>query len=351
MKPLPLRGRGASHNPTNRFEPLHVEREDWLDPGDPAPETELYRDRSRSAITRNRSPDVGFETSLNPYRGCSHGCAYCYARPYHEYLGLSAGLDFETKIFVKEDAPELLRAELSSPRWDPETLVLSGVTDPYQPVERRLGITRRCLQVLVEARNPVAVITKGHTVTRDVDLLAELARHGAAAVTLSITTLDPELARRMEPRAAAPYRRLDAIARLADAGVPVGVNVAPVVPGLTEHEMPGILEAAAEAGATRAGWIMLRLPHGVADIFDRWLEEHFPDRRRKVLNRVREVRDGRLNDPRFGSRMRGEGEHARQIAELFRMTCRRLGLNRRARALSTDAFRRPEPGDQLGLFG
>ena len=350
MRPLPIHGRGAASNPGNRFERLEVvRRQDWIDPDDPRPETELLRDRSRSLITRNASPDVGFETSLNPYRGCEHECIYCYARPYHEYLGFSAGLEFETRILVKEEAPALLRAELSSPHWKPQVLVMSGVTDPYQPVERRLKITRRCLEVLAEFRNPVAVITKSHLVTRDIDLFGSLARHGAAAVTLSITTLDPRLQRIMEPRACSPARRLDAIAKLAQAGVPAGVNVAPVIPGLTDPELPGILEAAAEAGARSAGYIMLRLPHGVSELFETWLEQHFPDRKAKVLNRIRQVRGGRLNDPRFVSRMRGEGPFARQVADLFRLTCRRLGL-RRLPALSTAAFRRPTADGQLALF-
>ncbi len=274
----------------------------------------------------------------------------CYARPTHEYMGLSAGLDFETKILVKENAPTLLRKELSSPRWKPQTIAMSGVTDPYQPAERRLRITRGCLEVLAAFRNPVAVITKNHLVTRDIDLLADLASHRAAAVSLSITTLDRKLQRIMEPRTAVPERRLDAIRKLAEAGIPVGVNVAPVIPGLTDHEMPGILEAAARAGATRAGWIMLRLPHGVKDLFEIWLEQHFPDRKDKVLNRLRELRGGRLYDSTFGDRMRGHGPFAKQVARMFEIGCRRHGLNREHRALSTAAFRRPSPGGQMGLF-
>lgn len=350
MDALPLRGRGAMDNPANRFETLAVERDGWRDPDDPAPQTCLLRDTTRTLITRNSSPDVGFDASFNPYRGCEHGCIYCYARPYHEYLGLSAGLDFETKIFVKEDAPELLRAELSSPRWRPQVLGISGVTDPYQPAERRLKITRRCLEVLAEFRNPAALITKSHLVTRDIDYLAELARYDAAVVTLSITTLEREFQRLLEPRAATPERRLDAIARLAEAGIPVTVNVAPVIPGLTEHEMPRIMEAAAEAGATGAGFIVLRLPHGVKDLFERWLEQHFPDRKDKVLNRLRSMRGGRLNDPRFGRRMRGSGPFAEQIGSLFHLTARRLGFPKRRLELSTAAFVRPADGVQLELL-
>lgn len=275
----------------------------------------------------------------------------CYARPTHEYFGLSAGLDFETKIFAKEEAPEWLRRELASPRWEPQVLVMSGVTDPYQPAERRLRITRRCLEVLAEFRNPVAVITKSYLVTRDLDVLSELARYGAASVTLSVTSLDPDLGRRLEPRAAAPALRLKAVARLAEAGIPVGVNVAPVIPGLTDHEIPRILEAAAEAGALTAGYIMLRLPYAVKELFEGWLDAHFPERKSKVLGRIRQVRGGRLNDPRFGSRMKGEGPYARHVARLFQVARRRAGLDRPRVHLSTAAFRRPaRPGGQLPLF-
>lgn len=273
----------------------------------------------------------------------------CYARPTHEYLGFSAGLDFETRILVKEDAPDLLRRELTAPSWEPKYLALSGVTDPYQPVERRLRITRRCLEVLAELRHPVGVITKNRLVTRDLDLLAELARHRAAAVSLSVTTLDAELAARMEPRASHPRDRLKAIAEVAAAGVPVSVMVAPIIPGLNDHEIPAILEAAAAAGATGAGWVFLRLPGAVAGLFERWLDEHYPERKEKVLNRLRSLRGGRLNDPRFGSRMRGEGTWAEQIAALFAGARRRYGLDGPRPELSAAAFRRP--GEQLGLFG
>ncbi|MGH7550978.1 MAG: PA0069 family radical SAM protein [Gemmatimonadota bacterium] len=266
----------------------------------------------------------------------------CYARPTHEFFGLSAGLDFETKIFVKEDAPELLRQHLSSPKWEPKALAMSGVTDPYQPVERRLGITRRCLEVLEEFRNPVVIITKNHLVTRDIDLLQRLALHDAAMVNLSITTLRRSLQRVMEPRTSIPEKRLEAIRKLSGAGIPVGVLVAPVIPGLTDHEMPKILERAAEAGAVRAGWVMLRLPHAVKDVFEDWLGRHFPDRKAKVLNRLMSLRGGRLNDPRFGSRMRGEGPFAEQVRQVFEVSCRKAGLNRVSLELSTAAFRRPE---------
>ena len=350
---LPIRGRGASFNPPNRFERLEYEPDpEWIDPDDPEPwrATHYLRDSARSILVRNNSPDVPFDLGLNPYRGCSHGCAYCFARPNHEYLGLSAGLDFETRIFVKQDAPVLLRQALESRRWRPETIVMSGVTDPYQPAERRFCITRGCLEVLAEFRNPIAIITKNHLVTRDVDLLGELASHSAAVVNVSITSLDPALQRVMEPRTSIPARRLAAVEVLARAGVPVNVMVAPVVPGLTDHEVPAILSAVAAAGARSAGFIPLRLPGAVAEIFERWLEDHFPDRRDRVLNRIREIRGGRLNDPRFGERMRGSGPYWDGIRSMFETVARREGLDRPRLTLSTNAFRRPDRGAQLELF-
>jgi DNA repair photolyase len=345
---IPLRGRGAAGNPANRFEGISHELDgDEAELEAPAPATQFLPDHSRSIIAYNDSPDLGFRASLNPYRGCEHGCIYCYARPTHEYLGFSAGLDFETKILVKEDAPELLRKELSSPRWEPQVLAVSGVTDPYQPVERQRRLTRRCLEVLAEFRNPVAIITKNHLVTRDLDLLRDLARHNAAAVFLSITSLDGELRQKLEPRTSHPAGRLAAIEALTQAGVPVGVLVAPVIPALTDHELPAILQAAARAGARFAGYIMLRLPHGVSALFENWLEQHFPDRKEKVLGRIREVRGGRLNDPRFGSRMRGEGAFAELTRELFMVACRKAGIGGRGPNLSTAAFLRPGGSQQL----
>jgi DNA repair photolyase len=338
----PIRGRGTASNPANRFQHLVYEPDpDVADEEAPAPGTQFFRDGSRSLITYNDSPDVGFSASINPYRGCEHGCSYCYARPTHEYLGLSSGLDFETKIFVKEDAPELLRRELMSPKWEPQVLAVSGVTDAYQPIERRLQLTRRCLAVLTEFRNPVGVVTKNHLVTRDRDLLGELARHDAAVVFISITTLDADLAGVMEPRASRPAARLAAIEELTRAGIRVGVLVAPVIPGLTDHEMPAILEAAAQAGARSAGYVMLRLPFAVKDLFENWLARHFPQRTEKVLGQIREVRGGKLSDPRFGSRMRGEGPLAEAIRRMFQLACRKAGLNRKGWQLSTAAFRRP----------
>src|ERR687893_385664 len=344
-------GRGAAGNPKNRFEKIEVEPIlDEIGEDESRPETIYLRDHSRSIIARNDSPDIGFDTSINPYRGCSHGCIYCYSRPTHEYLGLSAGLDFESKILVKQDAPELLREELSSPCWEPKVLSMSGVTDPYQPIEKRLRITRRCLEVLAEFRNPVAVVTKNHLVTRDIDLLSELARHDAAVVAVSLTTLDDDLRRVMEPRTSRPARRLAAVEALARAGVSVGGMIAPVIPGLNDHELPSLISAAAEAGAGFAAYTPVRLPPPARPLFEDWLARRFPERKEKVLNRIRSMRGGRLNDPRFVSRMRGEGIFADQISQLFDISCRRAGLEgKRFPRLSADAFRRP--GEiQLSFF-
>jgi len=352
-KPLiQLRGRGTAHNPPNRFVQMDfVPDYDALDPEAPGPGTVFLRDATRTIIARNDSPDVGFSASVNAYRGCEHGCIYCFARPTHEYFGLSAGLDFETKIFVKEDAPELLRQALANPRWEPEVIAMSGVTDCYQPVERKLRLTRRCLEVLAEFRNPVAIVTKNHLVTRDVDLLGEMAAWNGAAVNVSITSLDEKLQRVMEPRTSTPARRLAAVETLAKAGVPVRVLAAPIIPGLTDHELPRIIRAAADAGARGAAYIPLRLPWAVKELFDAWLATHFPDRREKVLHRIREIRGGKLNDPGFGSRMRGEGEYADQLRALYHAAVRKAGLDGEHPALSTAHFRRPhDRRGQMALF-
>ncbi len=361
-----IRGRGASWSPANRFEKLHVDLS-YADLADDDPErkppsvaaadgvqrqpprqqTQYFRDDTKSIISRNNSPDVGFETSLNPYRGCEHGCIYCYARPTHEYLGFSAGLDFESKIMVKMNASELLRAELESPRWQPQTLVMSGVTDPYQPIERKLRVTRGCLEVLAKFRNPVAIITKNRLVMRDIDLLRELAGYDAVAVNISVTSLDPNLQRVLEPRTTSPPARLDAIRQLRAAKIPIGVMVAPIIPGLTDHEVPKILEACAEAGAQFAGYTIIRLPWAVAPLFEHWLEEHFPDRKQKVLGRIRHLRGDRLNNSQWHTRMRGEGIFAEQISSLFQVSCRRFGIRGRPK-LSAAAFLRTR--EQLGLF-
>jgi len=353
---LSYRGRGAAHNPANRFEPIEVLPDgDALDAlaaedEDVAPRTIFLKDTTRVLIARNNSPDIGFDASINVYRGCEHGCIYCYARPTHEYFGLSVGLDFETKIFVKQDAPELLRAELMKKSWTPQVIVLSGVTDPYQPAERRFRLTRRLLEVLLEFRNPVGIITKNHLITRDIDVLSELAKLELVSVNISVTSLRNDVQRVMEPRTATPARRLDAIEKLASAGIPVGAMVAPIIPGLTDEEVPDILRALRDAGAQRAGYVMLRLPHAVKDIFERWLETHFPDRKDKVLNRVRSMRGGQLYDPRWGVRGRGEGIFADQIGAMFGATCRKLGLNTTRSRVRTDLFRRPAAGGQGDLF-
>jgi DNA repair photolyase len=345
----PFHGRGAGSNPPNRFEKIRLERnEDWNPEEDPSPKTQFLRDLSQSIITYNDSPDIPFNASLNVFRGCEHGCSYCYARPTHEYLGFSAGLDFETKIMVKENAPELLRRELSSPKWKPQTLAMSGVTDCYQPIERRLQLTRRCLAVLAEFRNPVSIITKNYLVTRDIDLLKELAAHHAVEVHLSINSLDSELARKLEPRAASPKMRLKAVEALVKAGVPVGVLVAPVIPALNDHEIPSVLAAAKAAGAKWAYTEILRLPLTVAPVFEEWLDRNFPHKKEKILGRIRAIRGGKLNDPRFGSRMRGEGIFADQISQMFHVARRKVGLPDDGPELSIAAFRRPE-GTQLAL--
>ncbi len=348
--PTRFRNRGAAENPPNRFERIVLEPDpDWYEPDEPAPPTQFFRDHSNTIINYNDSPDVGFEASVNPYRGCEHGCIYCYARPFHEFLGFSSGLDFESKIMVKEEAPELLRRELVSPKWKPKVIAMSGVTDCYQPVERKLKLTRRCLEVLAEFRNPVGIVTKNLLVTRDVDVLGELARYDASAVFVSVTTLDPALRKVMEPRTSPPASRLSTIETLSRAGVPAGVLVAPVIPGLTDHELPAIVAAAAKAGARFAGYVTLRLPFAVAPMFENWLSRHFPEKKEKVLNRIRALRGGKLNDSRFDSRMVGEGVFAEQIEAMFKVACRRAGLESNRLDLSIASFRRPE-GRQLRLF-
>lgn len=346
-------GRGAIENRSGRFEPLQTvpDPENFQDPDgeETSPlQTQFFKDASRTIINKNNSPDIGFKYSLNFYRGCEHGCAYCYARPTHEYLGLSAGLDFESKIFVKENAPEQLRKELMSPRWQPECIHISGVTDCYQPAERRFQLTRRCLQVLAEFKNPVSLITKNYLITRDIELLKELAKDNLVIVYLSVTTLNKDLARKMEPRTSTPAARLKAVEELSRAGIPVGVNVAPVIPGLTDHEMPNILKSAKEAGADFAGYTLVRLPHSVSTIFSEWLEQNQPDAKSKILNQIRHVRSGKLNDPRFGSRMRGSGLEAENVRKIFEVFTKRLGLNERKIVLRTDQFSRP--GEQLTFY-
>lgn len=341
-----VRGRGTGDLSKGRFERLDVA---YSQEEVQQIETQVFKDTSRSIISINDSPDIGLAAMLNPYRGCEHGCIYCYARPFHEYLGLSAGLDFETKLFAKMDAPELLREELQKKSWKPQVIGLSGVTDCYQPIERKLELTKRCLEVLVRFRNPVVIITKNYMVTRDIAILKELAEYEAIHVTLSVTTLDAELSRTMEPRASQPRLRLKAIEELASAGIPVSVNVAPVIPGLTDHEIPAILKSAAEAGARSAHYVMLRLPHSVKDLFAQWLTEHYPMRKTKVLNRIKEVRGGKLYESQFGARMSGEGVYAQHIEQIFVRTQKAYNLNTRSWRLSAKHFRR-EPDAQLFLL-
>ncbi|MDF1825313.1 MAG: PA0069 family radical SAM protein [Verrucomicrobiales bacterium] len=351
-------GRGTTQSPPNRFEKHAVISDDsaWeeirkVDPDfEPKrPRTESLEDHSQSIITSNRSPDIGFSHSLNPYRGCEHGCAYCYARPYHEYLGMNAGIDFETRIMVKSQAPRLLEESLAKLSWKPVSLACSGVTDCYQPIEKTLKITRDCLEVLADFRNPVGIITKNALVTRDIDLLSALAGYDASLVVVSITSLDTQLAGKLEPRASRPAARLDAIRQLSEAGIPAGVSLAPIIPGLNDHEIPAILQAAADHGASFASGTLLRLPYSVSDIFSSWLDEYFPERKDLVLGRIRELRGGRLNDSNFGSRMSGSGPLASQIQQMLQVSKRRFGLDSPRKSLNTDAFIRRSPG-QLELF-
>lgn len=355
-RPASAPGRGTSLQPPNRFERLHVVPDPDADLGpefDPAeqpdPRTVFYEDASETIITYNESPDIPYSAGVNVYRGCEHGCAYCYARPYHDYLGWNSGLDFETKILVKRRAPALLRRELAAPGWKPQLVAFSGVTDCYQPCERHFRLTRACLEVLAEFRNPVGIVTKNHLVTRDIDVLRTFVPWQGVSVYLTLTTLDADLAGRLEPRASRPAHRLRALRALADAGIPVGVIVAPVIPGLTDHELPALLEAAAAAGASHAGYVVLRLPYTVKDVFFAWLDEHAPGKKARVLDRVRALRGGELNVSDWGRRMRGEGIFADQIRELFHVMTRRLGLNQGRGELSTAHFRRPG-GTQLDLF-
>ncbi|MFN8624821.1 MAG: PA0069 family radical SAM protein [Candidatus Binatia bacterium] len=349
-----LARRGTNVNPATRYDRSHVEPDmegvgEFPDaPG--ATPTVLYRDASRGILATNDSPDIAFRFSVNPYRGCEHGCIYCYARPTHEYLSLSAGLDFERRIVVKTAAPELLRKAFLSPRWQPQTVALSGNTDCYQPVERQLQVTRRTLEVFREFRNPVSIVTKSALVTRDVDILSDLATYGAIEVRLSVTTLSVDLARRMEPWGAPPRSRLHAVRTLNAAGIPTGVIVAPVIPGLTDEEIPAIVGAAAAAGARSVSWQLLRLPPPVDELFAGWLAEHYRDRRERVLGRLRACRGGELSDARFDRRLHGLGVYAAHIKALFELSARRHSLDRPLPPLNTAAFRRPlRSGEQLRL--
>lgn len=352
----PRRGRGAVTNETGRFEPLRraIFHDGWDGEVEPARlRTDVTEERPKSIITRNQSPDVPFDRSINPYRGCEHGCVYCFARPTHAYMGLSPGLDFESKLFAKPEAAEILEKELARKSYEVRPIAMGTNTDPYQPIERERKITRGILKVLAAHNHPVTIVTKSRLVVRDLDILVPMAQKGLVKVALSVTTLDRKLARALEPRASMPQRRLDAIKLLSDAGVPAGVMFAPVIPALNDHEMEQVLAAAAHAGATEAGYILLRLPMEVADLFGEWLDEHFPDRKARVLSRLRGLRGGKLNDPRFKNRMKGGGFEADLMKQRFTNLCRRLGLNDRQLPMRTDLFTPPATDkNQLGFdFG
>lgn len=354
---VPRKGRGAVSNPDGRFEPAkRVATDDgWGSADAPAPRLDsvFLRDSARSVIVRNDSPDIPFDHSVNPYRGCEHGCIYCFARPSHAYLGLSPGLDFESRIFVKEDAPALLAAELSKPSYRCWPITLGANTDPYQPVERRIALTRRILEVLSDFRHPVCIVTKSALVARDIDILAGMAKQRLARVAVSLTTLDRHLARALEPRAATPERRLETIAALAQAGIPTAVMTAPMIPALNDAELERLLEAAARNGARAAGYALLRLPLEIAPLFEEWLSAHEPGKAAHVMSLIRQARGGKAYDSRWGKRMTGTGPYADMLRSRFEAACRRLGLNegRQEGQLDTGSFRRPpQPGDQLALF-
>jgi DNA repair photolyase len=345
-----IKGRGAAIQPKNPYLPVHVETDLEQVEGDEEylaelgrPPTEYLTDESRSIVSENDSPDVGFRYSVNPYRGCSHGCSYCYARPWHEYLGMSAGLDFETKVFVKFRAAELLREFLAKPSWRPETISFSGVTDCYQPAERQFRITRGCVEVAAECRQPIGIITKNALVTRDIDLFKQLAERRAIRVSLSITTLDPKLARVMEPRTSSPEARLRAIRELTQAGIRTTVMTAPIIPGLNDSEIPAILTAAREAGAESAGYVLLKLPSTVRPVFLDWLQRSYPDKSARVQSLIRSVRGGKLNDANFGSRQVGTGNLAELIADTYRLWCTKLGYSDDHPPLNAEGFRPPQP--------
>ncbi len=354
LDPTRRKGRGAASNAVSRFDPYTREGVDdgWeIDEDLPPLRTEISEERPRRVITRNSSPDIGFDRSINPYRGCEHGCIYCFARPTHAYLGHSPGLDFETRLVARPTAPEALARELRAASYRPATLALGTNTDPYQPIEKDYRIMRRILEVLRDFRHPVGIVTKGTLIERDIDILAQMAGQGLAAVGISVTTLDPDLSRRMEPRVPAPARRLRTITRLAEAGIPVKVMASPMIPALSDHELEGILQAGRDAGAVSASTITLRLPREVSPLFQDWLAEHYPGRAAHVMARMRELHGGRDYDPEWGTRMTGKGPFAALLQHRFKIAIARLGLSHRLPPLRTDLFRPPpQPGDQLSLF-
>ena len=354
VRPDRNRGRSAAINPSGRFEPVsrHVFDDGWSTLEELPPfKTEVQVEKPRTIITRNDSPDISFDRSINPYRGCEHGCVYCFARPTHAYMGLSPGLDFESKLFAKPDAAKLLERELARDGYQPRTIAIGTNTDPYQPIERQYRIMREVLEVLDAHNHPVGIVTKSALVTRDIDILSRMAERGLAKVALSVTTLDRMLARVMEPRASTPTKRLEAIRQLSEAGIPASVMVAPILPGLTDSEIERILDAGRAAGARDAGYVILRLPLEVAPIFKDWLLRHYPDRYRHVMSLVRSMRDGKDYDSEWGKRMRGSGPYAWQIGRRFEIAARRLGLNAEKTKLRNDLFRAPaRKGEQLKLF-
>jgi DNA repair photolyase len=356
MNVIPFRkGRGAWSNASGRYERFsrHAFDDGWTDEGPVAAPltTHVTVEAAKTIISRNESPDLSFDRTINPYRGCEHGCIYCYARPNHAYAGLSPGLDFESRLFAKTNAADVLERELAAKSYEPRTLVLGGVTDVYQPIERQYQITRACLKVLQRARHPFALVTKSQLVLRDLDIIGPMAAAGLAKIAISVTTLQPKLARVMEPRAAAPHRRIETIRLLSRAGVPVTVMTAPLIPALNDHELENILEAAAEAGAVSAGYVVLRLPYEIKDLFREWLSLHAPDRAARVINLVRQMRGGKDYDSTFGLRQRGEGAYAQLIAGRFRRATARLGVNKLKFDLDATQFRRPIlPGEQMDLI-
>ncbi|MGB7285385.1 MAG: PA0069 family radical SAM protein [Salaquimonas sp.] len=351
---LRRRGRAATVNPSGRYEPIsrHVFDDGWQTLDELPPfKTEVYEEKPKTIITKNQSPDISFDRSINPYRGCEHGCIYCFARPSHSYMGLSSGLDFESKLFAKRGTARLLEAELSKEDYEPKTIAIGTNTDPYQPIEKERRIMREILEVLEKANHPVAIVTKSALVTRDIDILSRMAAKGLAKVALSITTLDRRLARAMEPRAATPSLRLKTINDLSEAGIPTSVMVAPVIPAMTDHELEHILDSAAGAGAREAGFILLRLPAEVSPLFRDWLLQHYPDRYRHVLNVLRSMRGGKDYDAEWGKRMKGQGPYAIQIGRRFELAAKRCGLNESKLALRTDLFEAPQGAEkQLALF-
>ncbi|RWO80860.1 MAG: PA0069 family radical SAM protein [Mesorhizobium sp.] len=341
IRPERNRGRSADINPSGRFEPVsrHVFDDGWNSLEELPPfKTEVQVEKPRTIVTRNESPDISFDRSINPYRGCEHGCVYCFARPTHSFMGLSPGLDFESKLFAKPDAARLLDKELSKDGYQPRTIAIGTNTDPYQPIEKQYRIMREILEVLEARGHPVGIVTKSALVTRDIDILSRMAERGLAKVALSVTTLDRMLARTMEPRASTPTKRLEAIRQLSDAGIPASVMVAPIIPGLTDQEMERILDSARAAGAREAGYVLLRLPLEVAPIFKDWLLRHYPDRYRHVMSLIRSMRDGKDYDSEWGKRMKGSGPYAWQIGRRFEIAAKRLGLNAERRSLRTDQF-------------